>query len=74
MIRSVTGIPLLKELQVKARRTLVSFKEAKVNRVFVRRTFLATPKGNDVRCKTTSPFARSRHYISDSKFFLLINR
>ena len=36
--------------------------EAGVNRESVRKTSLATPKGNDVRCKTTSPFAGSRHY------------
>ena len=36
-----------------------------MNRVFVRKTSLATPKGNDVNCKTTSPLVGSRHYISD---------
>ena len=30
--------------------------EAGVNRVYVRKTSLATPKGNGIRCKTTSPF------------------
>ena len=44
---------------------LRSSEEAGVNRVYVRKTSLATPKGNDVRCRTPSPFAGSRHYISD---------
>ena len=34
-----------------------------MNKVFVRKTSLATPKGNDVRCRTTSPFAGSRHLL-----------
>jgi hypothetical protein len=51
------------------RRTLVSVKGTGVNRVFLRRTFLPTPKGNGVRCRTTSPFARSRHFISDHSAF-----
>ena len=44
---------------------LRSPEEAIVNRVYVRKTSLATPKGNGVRCRTTSPFAESRHYISN---------
>ena len=42
---------------------LRSLEEVRVNRLYVRRTSWAMPAGNDVRCKTTSPFARSRHYI-----------
>ena len=43
---------------------LQSTEEARVNKVSVRKTSLATPKGNSVRCRTISPFAGSRHYIS----------
>ena len=39
--------------------------EAGVNRVYVCKTSLATPKGNGVRYRTTSPFAGSGHYISN---------
>ena len=34
----------------------------------VRRTPLAIPQGNGVGCNTTSPFAGSRHYVSDICF------
>ena len=43
---------------------LRSHEEAGVNRVFICKTTLVTPYGNGVGCRTTSPFARSRHYIS----------
>jgi hypothetical protein len=40
---------------------------AGVTRVYVRRTSLAIPQGNyGVGCNTTSPFAGSRHYVSDT--------
>ena len=38
---------------------------AGVNNVYVRRTSAATPQGSDVGCDTTSPFAGSRHYVSN---------
>jgi hypothetical protein len=52
-------------LQVEEEEELQSPEEAGVNRVYVRKTSLATPKGNGVRCRTTSPFAGSRHFISN---------
>ena len=39
--------------------------EAGVNIVCVRRKSLTTPRGSGVRCKTTSPFAGSRHFMSN---------
>ena len=51
---------------------LWSPEEPGVNRVYVCEISLATPKGNGVRCWTTSPFAGSRHFIGDSSFYQLI--
>ena len=38
---------------------------AGVNKVSVRRTSVAIPQGSGVGCNTTSPFAGSRHYVSN---------
>ena len=38
---------------------------AGVNKVYVHRTPLAIPHGSGVGCNSTSPFAGSRHYISN---------
>ena len=40
--------------------------KAGVNRVFVCKTSMTAPNGNNVRCITTSPFAGSRHYAAST--------
>jgi hypothetical protein len=44
-------------------------KEAGVNKVYVRKTSLATPKDNDVRCKLTCAIYKSSvvHNVVDSQ-------
>ena len=42
-----------------------ALEETGVDGLYVRRISLATTQGNDIRCKTTSPLARSRHYVND---------
>ena len=38
---------------------------AGVNKVYVRRTSVAIAQGSGIGCNTTSPFAGSRHYVSN---------
>ena len=58
------GIPFLEFETYPKKKNSDLLLEAGVNIVSVRRTSLATPMGSGVRCKTTSPFARSGHFMS----------